>query len=164
MKKQDKALQPLPPVETQQERFASLVVFGDEESGGKGLSVAQASQRCGISAATGRQWWRSHVVQSYVRENLDALRNEGRLKAAKHRDRALATMVKAMESPAFTPTQVKAAQLVWQWGMGDHEAAQQQVGIEVIVNTGLPTLALAQQQKRATRQEDIVEGEATPVE
>ena len=53
---------------------------------------------------------------------------------------------------------------MWQWGMGEHEAPQNNVGIEVHVLTGLPPDAVLQQQRRVSKREDIVEGEATPVE
>jgi hypothetical protein len=161
---EDKALAVLSPEEVQQERFALLVVFGDDESDGQGLGITGARKRLGLSGAVARRWWRSQFVQDRVREYLEITRRDTQVRALRLRSKALLTLEKAMSSPAYTPTQRAAAKDILSLGMGEAISGGTNVGLVVNVNTGLPPAAMLQQQRRHGKQDDIVEGEATPVE
>jgi uncharacterized protein (DUF1778 family) len=163
----EKALEVANPTEVQQERFALLVCFGDEGSDGQGLTVSEAGRRLGLSAAVARNWWRTKFVQDTVRELLGTLRNEAKLNAAKHQDAAIKTLVKALDSPAYTTPQINAAKALLSFGFGEKEAAETNVGIVVNVGTGIPDEALAQQQRRHLKGEQrAIDGDftVTPVE
>lgn len=158
----EKALVVQSPKEVQQERFALLVVFGDGDDGG--LSISDASRRVGITPSTGAAWWRSEYVQGLVRDYLSVVRKEVQLKALKLHDKALKTLERAMDSPAYTPTQRAAANDILRYAVGTETSGDTNVGIVVNVATGLPATAMFQQQKRHSKHEDVVEGEATLVE
>lgn len=151
--KYEKALEVASPTEVQQERFAMLVCFGDDSSDGQGLSVSEAGRKLGLSAGVARQWWRTKYVQDTVRELLGTLRNEAKLSAARHRELAIETLVKAAQSPVYTTPQVNAAKALLSFGFGEKEAADTNVGIVVNVGTTLGDDALQQQQRRQARAE-----------
>jgi hypothetical protein len=166
-RKYEKALTVTDPTEVQQERFAMLVCFGDEDSDGQGLTISEAGRKLGLSATAARNWWRTKFVQDTVRELLGTLRNEAKLSAAKHRETAIKTLVAATQSPAYTTPQVNAAKALLSFGFGEKEAAETNVGIVVNVGTGIPDEALAQQQRRHLKGEQrAIDGDftVTPVE
>lgn len=165
MESSDKALTVQTPTEVRQEQFALLVVFGDED--GKGLSVSAAGRRLDLTPHTASVWWRTKYVQDLVREYLDVMRRDTQLKALKLREKAFRTLEKAMDSPAYTPTQRAAAKDIISLGLGTEVAASDnRVGLQVVVNTGLPADAIARQTRRHAKHQDddVVEGVFTPVE
>jgi hypothetical protein len=145
--KQEQALDVLNELELRQEKFLLLVVHGINEEG-EGLSVAQAGKRMHLEPAVARKWWRSKYVQDRVREELEVGQAETRLKARRHRDKAIETLVRATDSPAMKPVQVRAAIALLQFGELPESREDTSVAIQVVVNSGLPGNALAAQAKR----------------
>lgn len=166
----DEALEVLTEVEVRMEKFLMLVVHGVDEDG-QGLSVAEAGKRMHLTPAQARKWWRSKFVQDRVREELELGQAELRLKARKHRDHAIRTLVNAMDSPAMKPVQIRAAALLLQFGQLPEDRADTSVALQVVVNNQLPTGALQAQQKRHSKSktlelpaEQVEEGDYSEVE
>ena len=102
-------------------------------------------------------------MQDSVRENLSALRNEAKNKAAQYHEDAIEALHDAMNSPVYTTAQVNAAKALLTFAFGEKEAADTSVNFQVNVQTNLGDEALEQQQRRHSK---AIDGEfrVAPVE
>ena len=139
-----------PPEEARMERFAHLVVFGEDGDGG-GLSVSAAARKLGLDAKTGKRWWASKPVQDYVRSALDALRQGTEAKLGREVDLALQTLHNAMVSPEYKRHQVDAAKAVLSYHLRSRGSEEPSVALQVVVNTSGPADAAEAQRLRFER-------------
>lgn len=170
MVKQATALEVKSDLELRQERFLMLVVHGDDRDF-EGLSVSAAAKRLHLSPDIARRWWRSQYVQDRVREELELRNTELRLEAQKHRKKAIDTLVRATESPAMKPVQVRAAVALLNFGQLPEAREDTNVALQVVVNAAAPDHAIVAQQRRHDKSrtltipaETVAEGEYSEVD
>lgn len=115
----------------------------------KGLSVRAAAQKVEIAISTGYDWDKREDIQAEIKAHLAGNRQRIQMRAASLIEKAFDTLSDAMESPAMTPTQVKAAHIVLLMAQGsDSRDANTSPHITVELNTTMNNNIIAEQQSR----------------
>lgn len=132
------------------EIFALLVA-------GEGMKVAAAARdpRLSISVSTAYNWMKEESVQKRIREIMALNASKIQALASQHIEKAMNTLVNALDSPAFTPTQVNAAKAILQYAAGSQVQTETGTTIHVEVNTMLDAGAAEAQAKRARKLSDM---------
>lgn len=115
----------------QQLEFASLLAT-------EGYKIKDAAIKVGVSISTGYNWNDLPAVKAEKKRIVDASRERIDAKANQLVDKAFKTLEGAMASPAFTPSQVKAAHIVLLMAKGsDAREASQGTHLTVNMHTDL---------------------------
>lgn len=158
--------------EAKMERFAHLIVFGDEDNDG-GYSINEARAKMFITAAVAKKWWASRTVQDYVRSALDSIRQGTEVKISREVDLALRTLREVQLTPpnTYNKVQIDAAKAILAYHLRARGEAEANVALQVVVNTTVPDANVELQRKRMERRlnprlpgEEVAEADFSEVE
>jgi hypothetical protein len=117
---------------------------------GEGMTAKDAAvdPRLNIPVSTAYRWLGETSVKVQLQAILRENKRKVQIQASRHIEEAIDTLVKAMRSPAFTPTQRAAAKDLLQFAIGGDAAEAPSTFFHVEVNTTLPEDAAQAQQAR----------------
>lgn len=115
-----------------------------------GGSIKEAGQAAGTTRDNTYKLYKRPHIQEAINEELKLNKLRIRSGMAKGIDKAIKTIILAVENPAFTKTQLQAAQLVLKYSGGDVADAEekQSTSFEVIINNNTSDNAVDEQQAR----------------
>lgn len=144
------------PLTPQELEFVELIAT-------KGYSVRQAALKVEIAPSTGQNWHKRDDIQAEIKSIIAGNRQKIQAKASSLVEKAFDTLSNAMENPAMTPTQVKAAHIVLLMAQGnDSRDANTTPHFTIEMNTTMNTNVIAEQRSRhQVLNAPAVEGEYT---
>jgi hypothetical protein len=132
----------------------------------EGMTAKEAAEdpRLNIGVGTAYRWLGETAVKMQIQGILRENKRKVQILASKHIEDALTILVKAMNSPAFTPTQRAAAKDILQFAIGGDAAEVGGTIFHVEVNTTLPDDAVQAQQARQRKLANVAHRAAEAID